>query len=106
MVVQNSIIAGRSGDSIASGVGGVKFFARSASAPGGTANAAGTPNSAARSMRVSVVAVLDATDHFFQRHYATFQLAAPDVLKLHGGVADAIVIAQHMIQFCEDACAL
>jgi hypothetical protein len=41
--------------------------------------------------------------HFFNGHYASFELAAADVLELDGGVRDLEVLFQNMVELFQDA---
>ena len=52
------------------------------------------------------MAVDSTAGHLLNGDNAAFQLTAADVLKLHGGVADVIVIAQDVIELDQDTRAL
>lgn len=54
-------------------------------------------------MDMAVVALAGLARQFFHGHDAAFQLAATDVFKLDGGVADEIVVAKDVIQLDQDA---
>ena len=50
------------------------------------------------SMRATVFACA-AAGHFFNGDDAALQLSAADVLELDGGVADAKVVTEHLVEF-------